>query len=234
MDVEIYIKNGEIRYTKNEDEIEQLSIGMYQLMEQGNQNERMSSFWKRQEASYLLLLKAVIINFSSNRNARHKFEELFNFVNDDLGVVLEREMVICYHFFNRDHLVDKFFKRIQTTNKDLIKDIYGMSWDLFHIRHMEFMMGKQLLEEASYTVFSLLTFDRGMAECIEVCPIRKYIISEEKLYPLFEYGIRNILSEKDFDNMYMDNIEKRQNIVGKSNYNILKLQLENEIKSFLV
>ncbi len=230
IDVDTYKRTGVIRYIKNEDEIERDAMQMYWLIESGNKDKDIEVFWKKQQAAYLLLLEAIYIKFTSNRNAKHKFEVLFDFVNNELGVVLEREMVICYHFFNNDNKVTKFFKKVKDTNKSIIKDVKGMSWDLFHIRYMEFIMGMKLLEEVDYTIYSLLTFDRGMVECIEICPIKKFIIVENGFLPMFEYGVKDIVKENDLEKMYMQNLEKRHRIFEEADYDLMQLELEEKVE----
>lgn len=106
------------------------------MKEFSNNRTEFDTLLKSQKIIYALLLKAAIISFRSKNGIRRKVTELMDFINNELGIFLERETVFCYWFLkNRnDDRIRKFFRGVQLNSEKIIKTIQGMSWDLFHLR----------------------------------------------------------------------------------------------------
>ncbi|MGI5997566.1 MAG: hypothetical protein ACOX89_02765 [Lutispora sp.] len=119
------------------------------------------------------------------------------FVNKEIGCILEREIAICYLFLSHDKRIEKFFKKIKPNCKDIVKHISGMAWDLFHLRHLEFLMATLKPLNARYVLYSIITFDYGLQEVLKVYPIKKCAIYDGIFLPVFEIPLYELIKEID-------------------------------------
>lgn len=186
-----------------------------------------------QKYIYALLLKTTLISFCNNHGIAQKILELVEFINNESGLFLERETVICYWFLkNRnDKNIAKFFKGIQLNAKDIIKTIQGMSWDLFHLRFCIEMGMATDLRENQLCLHYLITQDHGLADLTNAHPIKYMLFKQGDIAPkiIFAEPIYETITEIDI----IQNLQKNSNIRNET-YNtksidVLIKHLEQDI-----
>lgn len=168
------LQEGIFEYDKLEEEIFIDADGLYNDMRSEKFAQYYGNFFELQESIYILLLKAICIEFTnSKKSAKNKLLDLLDFVNNKLGFIPERELQICYYYFNHDEATRKFFKKVQKNSKDLLHIINGMAWDLVHIRLIEKEFATRPVDEVRYAIHMLLTFDNGLKDLLQINPIEQ-------------------------------------------------------------
>ncbi|WP_040981146.1 hypothetical protein [Oceanobacillus jeddahense] len=179
------------------------------------------------EGIYCLLLKVIIIDWSSNRKVKKKLEELLDFINFELGVFLEREFVIAYLFLKKDKSSKSFFKRIQPTANELIKTIQGMSWDLWHIRRLAEDMNINTTENIPFEMHSLATFDKGLKDVLLAYPVRAIFFDNDgSAHWCYKNKLEEFIPEIDLTDSHEGD---RKKAFALTNRNMLITKLEKEI-----
>lgn len=186
-----------------------------------------------QKYIYALLLKVTIISLYRKYGIKRKLLEFTEFINNDLGLVLEREIVICYWFLKdkNDDRIKKFFKRIQPNAKNLIKTIQGMAWDLFHLRFCIDMGIANDINNGFFCMHYLVTYDNGLADLANAYPVKYIICKKDELVPKVVYAkcLDDIISEIDIIQNFQDNKKKRMETYKNTTIDKLIEQLEKEL-----
>lgn len=188
---------------------------------------------KAQKYIYALLLKSIIISFVSKRSIKLKMLELMEFVNHNLGLFMEREIVICYWFLkNRnDERINKFFKCVQPNAKSLVEKIQGMSWDLFHLRFCCEIMTSKDIDNNLICLHYLATHDNGLADLANAHSIKYIIHKRGDITPKTVYAepICDIISEIDVLQDLQNNAVKRGETYKTKNIDDLICELEKSL-----
>lgn len=172
-------------------------------------------FVKLQKNIYALLLKTAIVSFNRKFSVERKLIEIANFIQD-LGILLERELVFCYWFLkNRNDVrIKNFFKYIHDNVKDIKEKINGMSWDLFHLRYsIEIMMAKDI-NNNSLCLNYIVTQDKGLSDLANAHPIKFFIHKKGGTIPhiIPKNCIQDVIEESDVLKI-ISNTEKRKKIL---------------------
>lgn len=228
-----FLQNGICKYDRQEEYIQLDVDGLYNDMFSEKFTQGYETFYRMQKSLYILLLKAIYIEFTnSNKSARNKIMELFDFVNEKLGFIAERELEVCYYYFKHDDKTKKFFKRIQRNSNDLLNTINGMAWDLIHIRLIEQEFAMRPTGEVRFAIHVLLTFDNGLKEILQINPTEQIAFYKEVPIPkLKHYWVDKILGaeEKLFSE---ENRQKRWKTFETMDADKLKTVIENEFLGF--
>lgn len=156
---------------------------------------------------------------------------LFDFVNEQLGFIAERELEVCYCYFNHDEMTKKFFKKVQRNSNDLLDTINGMAWDLTHIRLIKQLFMFRPTDEVRFAIHMLLTFDNGLKEILQINPIEQIVFYEEIPIPkLKHFWVDNIPDAKEIL-LSDENKRKRQQTFSEMNVDKLRRILEEELLS---
>jgi hypothetical protein len=230
-----YIDEGIITYKLSNDELKLLADDSFRLMNNESKSPKIESFWNRYYAIKALLIKTVIIEFLyPKKGVKFKINLLFEFINMELGCILEREVAICYLFFSHDKRIEKFFKKIKPNCGDIIKHISGMSWDLFHLRHLEYLMANIKPLNARYGLYSIITFDYGLQEVLETYPIKRCAIYKGIFIPVFETPLQELIVEmENLQDFILDTKSIRLNNYMNSNHKKLINELEIELNKLI-
>lgn len=198
-----------------------------------NSTTNLHAFLALQKFIYALLLKTAILSFSSNNGIRKRMIELMEFVNNDIAIFLEREMVYCYWFLkNRnDERIKKFFRGIQSNSKNIIKTIQGMSWDLFHLRFCTEVGMATDIGNGTICIHYLITQDNGLADLANAHPIKFLIYKKGDIAPkvIFAEPIYDLVSEIDIFKNLLDNRRVRNSNYRNVNIESLIKKLEDEL-----
>lgn len=193
----------------------------YQSQIKDIQEENM--VWK---TMYALFLKAIDIKYASNKSAKTKMIELIEFVDGKLGILHSIELSIIYKFFKNDITAQGFFRKIQP-NRDNIKDIKGMVWDIYFIRMMYNYDDEPEKTDTEYKYF--FTRDKYFAEMIREYGIKFILKDKSKNQRRIEFD--NSLNNIDiFDdiNRVIDNKKRRETYKTLNDNKIDKLIIELE------
>ena len=200
-------------------------------------NPYLANFRKRYDAIKLILLKVAIIEFKyPKKGLKYKIKLLLEFINKQLGCIMEREIAICYLFLARDTRVKKFFKKIKSNCPDILKYIDGMAWDLNHLRYLEYAMAsfKNKNKNSMYELCSIITFDYGLQEVLEAYPIKRCAIYKDIFLPVFETPLYNLIKEIENLQDYMYSTKEiRMNTFKNIDYKILIYELERELMELM-
>ena len=183
-----------------------------------------------------LLIKAFFIK-KLTYNLYERIEKLVYFINEELGIYMEVETVICILYLLDNKNIEKFFKE---------KDIVSMSWDLSHLRFLEEIYIKKPIFK-SITFPFIMSSDEGLREVIKLYKIKGiYKIGTNEYDVIYEFNIEIYIEEyqgkkgfkvnknkiKEILLQIPENTEKRK--LKKVDYNRLleNLKTETNIKNF--
>lgn len=154
-------------------------------------------FKKLHKQMLLTLIEIMYINFSSKLGANKKIEQYFSYVNDILGIYMDREVVIAHKYFSKNSDI-QIFKRVnKNMKKDKLRDVLNnVAWDFTISRIMEMVM--MSCGEGDFFVPIFLSFDRDLRSVMNSFPIKGILINfnELKVIPIpsintKEYFIKN-------------------------------------------
>lgn len=195
------------------------------------QREEMSTFLNLRKAIYCLLLKSIILNLSSRKSPDNKMRKLLDFVNLELGVYLERELAICYMYFDKRECTKKFFKRIQNGTRDILSSVTSMSWDLFHIRSLEFLTQNDVDQHQPFSLHSLVTYDLGLRDILSAYPISALVLHPQQIAPycLQQTPLYDLIPNINFTEVFANQAEQRRKIAAMVDYDTLIPRLEQNL-----
>ena len=230
-DFSVFEEKGECAYVRQEEDIQIDVDGLYNDMLSEKFYQAYENLFRMQKALYVLLLKTVCIEFTNRKSAKNKVMELFVFVNEQLGFIAERELEVCYYYFNHHEKTKKFFKKVQKNSKDLLHTINGMAWDLIHIRLIEQQFTLKPTDEVRFAIHVLLTYDDGLKEILQINPIEQIVFYKDIPIPkLKHFWIDNIPGAKE-KLLSEENRRRRHQAFVEKDVNELTRTLEAELLS---
>lgn len=230
-DFSVFEEKGECAYVRQEEDIQIDVDGLYNDMLSEKFYQVYENLFRMQKALYVLLLKTVCIEFTNRKSAKNKVMELFDFVNEQLGFIAERELEVCYYYFNHHEKTKKFFKKVQKNSKDLLHTINGMAWDLIHIRLIEQQFTLKPTDEVRFAIHVLLTYDDGLKEILQINPIEQIVFYKDIPIPkLKHFWIDNIPGAKE-KLLSEENRRRRHQAFVEKDVNELTRTLEAELLS---
>lgn len=200
--------------------------------------ERISDETEKFDLQFLikcLLIKTGLLSFEKNKDTRKKISDLIEFTHKKLGIFMERELALCIKFLKdpKDKQIAKFFKRIQKSNKDIVKFIDSMAWDLFHVRELANSIYKNYLQNPDqvFDMHSLLTFDQGLGDVLKAYPVKAIIFQGRKPFWIFEESLDQITDVDVFFYFTEDKIIERKMNYENVVFSDLAAKLEDEIET---
>lgn len=147
----------------------------------------------RYNTVYALLLKIVTIQINSPKQGiKKKLNTLLNFMDETLGMLAQRELLLASHYFQQGQDFS-FFNTIQRkrNGKEMLANLSSMTWDLLHLRLLDEAMTKKSTDEARYFFPAILTFDKRYADLMDVFPLKGFAYNELTGHKYAYYGISN-------------------------------------------
>jgi len=168
-----------------------------------------------------------------NKSSKNKMLELVQCVNKDLYAYVENEFFLAYLLFSKDKRVNSFFGVIQTNSKNVIPKIRAMAWDLFHLRNLESQVAYRNSNSKHMYMHYFCSRDEGINEILELNPIRRMIIQDERCYPLHEHNI----FQTEFGDIILDSLREyeryRKDNIGKIKLFKVANRYEQSLINFL-
>ena len=224
-------EKGECTYGRQEEDIQIDVDGLYNDMLSEKFYQAYENLYRMQKALYVLLLKTVCIEFTNKKSPKNKVMMLFDFVNEQLGFIADRELEVCYYYFNHDEKTKKFFKKVNKNSKNLLHTINGMAWDLIHIRFIEQQFALRPTDEVRFAIHVLLTYDGGLKDILQINPIEQIVFYKEIPIPkLKHFWIDNIPGAKE-KLLSEENSRRRHQTFVEVDVNELTRILETELLS---
>ena len=229
-DFKLYVDADIISYKKDEAYMQVMTDQMFSGMQSETFKNSMRDFYDIQKMIYCLLMKAVLIEWNNSKKSTiNKMKILIDYINNSLGVFCEREMAICYFYFQHNEGTKKFFKKVNKGSKEIENTINGMAWDLTHIRLIEKLYSFTIGSDIKFGIHPILTYDNGLKDILKLYPIKKMAIYDGFTIPCFKLKFVDLVPDSKvllFDEVVT---EKRKKVFERANINGLMNELNEEM-----
>ncbi len=208
------------------------------------QSNKEDDFRYSQKMMYCIIIKIVIIHMKyGHQTVAERMLKLMEFLDEEIGYITAREMLLAPEYFQRGHNL-KFFGKIQKGREDIFSNLENMAWDMWHIRQCEKGISKRVSEPYRYFFSALLTQDNRFIEVIDICSLDAAIIKPNGT-------LQPVHSKNVFDTVFKDQPAyivarargfysngsrrkremRRDGKLGKiiENYNTMSLRLEKDL-----
>ncbi|WP_374016056.1 hypothetical protein ABU162_17065 [Paenibacillus thiaminolyticus] len=180
IDSELFKSKGTIIYTISLSEAKQNAQDLINnLFCNENGVDYLNNFTFMQKQMTLFLIGMLNIHFSSNKSAQKKILDLFEFMNEKVGVYFERESIIAHRYFKEQGKI-RIFRKIQRNGdtSKVLDTINNIAWDFIAPRVMEFFM--RFGGEGKFFLPFMLSHDAGLKEILQLFNV-KGVYSDETL-----------------------------------------------------
>ncbi|WP_367143716.1 hypothetical protein [Pantoea stewartii] len=148
----------------------------------------------------LIIIKAKLIEYSSNRSPENKFEELLNVANSEISILMSRELIICADILFRSNKTQISKKLHSLQNKKRPLDVIRNSArDLGMVRMMD-LLTNSIVDgnESAFYVANIVTFDKDVMDIIKVTEVNAIALHREsqEVHIIFNAEVQAWLSEK--------------------------------------
>ena len=142
-------------------------------------------FWQRRKVIYLILLKAIQINWNTKLKIHSKLKLMIEFCLEKLGKFAKKEIYLTWKLFKYNQNL-RFFDPVRQPSKKTLSKVKGMSWDFLLIEYQS-MLAYNLSQYNRFFVPFLASFDNRFVEFKEACPIQCMLLDdkEKKAYTFF-------------------------------------------------
>jgi len=169
------VKSVEHYFYPNE---ERMQLRYYAMVKSFFSNkELINQIKKDYYIGYALLLTICYINFKfSKMKTIQKVENFCLYMDKVLFLFREPFVEIAYNFFEYGNQY-RFFKKIQTNAKNILKDLKNMAWDVFHLWYLEASCSTED-EGADLFVPYFYCFDKGLLELKECFDLETLFVNK--------------------------------------------------------
>ncbi len=163
----------------------------------------------------LHIIGMVKIQLLSNKSAKNKMSDYFEYINTVVGAYFDRESIIAHKYFSDRRnvgILHKMQKGMPTTR--LLRKLDNIAWDMAAPRFMEKLipsMGGS--REGRYFVPMFLSFDTKLRELLSLFPVKGVIYSKSggELIPLPKINTIDYFKlhgcEKGLEYLYSDSVK---------------------------
>lgn len=150
--------------------------------------EQILDFVLVQRMILLQLIGMVKIQLSSNKSAKNKMAEYFDYIHSIVGAYFDRESIVAHKYFlERENvgILNKIQKGGSTTR--LLKKLDNIAWDMAAPRFMEkLVVSMPGTGGGRYFIPMFVSFDTKLRELLSLFPVKGaiYCKTEGKLIPL--------------------------------------------------
>ncbi|MEI9483981.1 hypothetical protein V5093_20240 [Enterobacter cancerogenus] len=148
----------------------------------------------------LILIKAKLIEYGSNRSPENKFEELLNIADSELSIFMFRELIVCADILFRSNKTQITRKLHSLQNrKRPLDEIRNCARDLGMVRMMD-LLTNSIVDgnETAFYVANIVTFDKDLMDIIKVTEVNAIALHRKshEVHIVFNAEIQAWLSEK--------------------------------------
>jgi hypothetical protein len=181
--------------------------------------------------TYVVFLKMYLLQISEESFDK-KAKKLINFMALELKKISILEIILALEFFRKGTKI-KFFGKFQNRNKNIIKDIQNVTWDIYHLRSLDFLYIFNQHPKADITLSYLYSLDKKFNEVRSIVKLHTLVVDKDLgwSFPFYQ----NDIVQKTVDRLKLDNLfkigdfSKRYNIYNSNNVKQIIDKLEKEI-----
>ena len=178
IDSTLFKNTGKLNYTITKSEATQNATDLItKLFCTKHGIEYLQNFTFLQKQMTLFLIGMLNIHFSSNKGPQKKIHELFDFMNEKVGVYFERESIVAHKYFKKNGNL-RIFRKIQKNGDatNILQTIDNIAWDFVAPRVMEFFM--RFGGEGKFFLPFILSHDVGLKEILKLFNIKACYIDD--------------------------------------------------------
>jgi hypothetical protein len=139
-------------------------------------HEFVENAFQRQSGLYLLILKSIQLYLKNKKDYISNLSSLISYSMKAIGKFARLELYFCWKILKNGQKLS-FFQPITSYHKNILFKAKSISWDLFFIRHQEFMACNDF--DKSFQIPFYISFDNKFINLVEACPIKCLIIDDE-------------------------------------------------------
>lgn len=183
IDKKEYCANGKVKYNISKQEAYLNVDGIFSdVFNSSRGKEFMEMFLTMHKNLVLFLIGVIRIRFQSKKSYHHKTRELFEYMNDTLGIFFQREMTIAHRYFMNPQNVQLINKVNNGMTKDnLLKSIENFAWDFASPRIMEIFL--KAGGEGRYFIPFFLSNDKNLRDLLKLFKVKSVIFDKNQIMP---------------------------------------------------
>lgn len=224
IDSDEFRKSGNVNYTISEEVAYKNASKIFKSLYESQMGENiLNNVKERLNNCVLFLIGMYKIQFQSKKSAKNKMIEFKKYINDVLGVYLERESIIAYEYFDKNRELT-IFNKLTKGNKNLDKEkliaiIENTAWDLLVPRVMEISISA--FSREGFFIPYFLTFDQGLKKYFNLINVKGILFEKDAINytPFYSKMSQYYFQEKNIDLRDLfsqENREKRHRIHEKN------------------
>jgi hypothetical protein len=188
IDKEEYCSSGKLKYNISKHEAslnaDQLFNDFY-ISDMGR--KVLNQYITLHDCIVLFLIGVLRIRFQSSKSPHNKLAELFDYVDNVVGVYLDRETIVAHKFFENPksvHILSNLNKGMK--REKLYKSINNIAWDFTVPRIMEHLI--QIGGEGRFFIPFFLSNDQNLRKLLRLYKVKGVLFNKnaEGLVPLTE------------------------------------------------
>ena len=210
----------------NSDRLDRETAGKLATQEINNpfNNEINPIFWQRRKVIYLILLKAIQINWEL-QEVYSKLRAIIKFCLENTGKFAKKEIYLAWKLFKQGTSL-RFFNPLSQPSPNILSKAKGMSWDFLSIEYQS-TLAYNMSRGNNFFVPFFASFDSRFMEFREACPVKCMLFDDrtQTAHTFFDDELefnQDISDAVQDDNNLLLRLTDKQKIVRGSN-----LQLDN-------
>lgn len=169
----------------------------------------------RYKMIYLMMLKTFEISIRG-KSFNSKVKEILHFANDKLNKLMMAELILALEFFDKGTKI-RFFGKMQKGNRNILKDIKNLSWDIYHLRSLEMNMLYVKHKKAKVVIPMLYSRDNRFNEMRDLVRIKMIVLdkTQNNYLPFYE----NTIVQDKIKELHLEGLfDKQSNIRRYESY----------------
>ena len=150
--------------------------------------------------SYCSLLKIVLLHFD-NRSIKDKLLELIRFQNEDICTTDPMFINIALEFWEKGTKIS-FFSKIQKNQKNILKILKNMSWDLFHWIHTSMNFNRSPYFESNICIPFIYSVDKRFLDITKIVKIDAVAIDHKKETSIPHYSTKSMDEHLSYEEQF--------------------------------
>lgn len=234
IDQKQYLESGTLSYTISETEAFILADQIFNGTFNASSIEEIMGIFKNiHQCMTLLLIGILISKFENKAGVPKKIDNLFKFINDELGIYYEREFIVAHQYFLNSKNVNMLNKINKGMNTEkLFRQIENIAWDFSVPRIMEYFLKRG--GEGRFFIPFFLTNDFNLRQLLSLFKVKGVIFDKigDLFIPLPIFNTSDYFKEHkcNIEMYFTDDIKQKREAVYqknlKENFSIIKEKFE--------
>jgi len=184
--------------------------------------------------SSLLMISLQVFKSST---VKQKLLEILDFMANDIKAIDLCLLEIAAVYFHKKQKLS-FFGKIQKGNKDILAEIRNLTWDIFHLRHQEFLLGVEPVKGIDVNLVLFCTLDKRLIEIKDIIKLKAIAYNKRTLnhYPFYDLeNVKKMLTKEEMHEYFQ--IDKHIDRVSTKlsiDFESVITDLENKVYDFYV